>query len=211
PVCANVGERSHFTLQEGRIQLEARIVLQASIVSKQLRRTKIVFTQGGIECPAALSDKLNEIAVCLIKGTLLHRVAAATRGGGVLGIIDSRKRRRIDLVRRDSNTDPVRKFNDALLQGVRQAHIALQHVVLEQLCALQLHLEVSRARNRDPHSVVDAPVFKYIAGRKYTGTCSQIGFSRFALLNRLVGDAAKTLDGCDAERKAGTAVSFSVL
>ena len=117
----------------------------------------------------------------------------------MLGVVDADVRRGIDFVRRDGNPDAVRELHHALLLQIREPHVALEQVVLQHLRALQLHLEMGDAGDRDPHLVINALPLHQIAGAVDARPGAHARFVRLALLHRLVRGVARTAHGRDAE------------
>ena len=104
----------------------------------------------------------------------------------MFGVVDADERGGIDLVRRDGDAEVVRKLDHPLLLQVGQPHVALDQIVLQDLRALQLHLELRDARDRDAHLVVDALPFHQIAGAEHARAWTHARLVRFALLHRFV-------------------------
>ena len=104
-------------------------------------------------------------------------------------------------MRSDGDSDAVRELHHPLLLQVRQPDVALDQIVLERLRALQLHLELRHARNRDAHLVVNALPLHQIAGAEHPRSRAHAGFVRLALFDRFVRRVARTAHRGDAERE----------
>jgi len=117
----------------------------------------------------------------------------------VLGVVDTDERRRVDLVGRDRHADAVRELHHPLLLEIRKPHVALDQIVLEHFRALQFHLELRNARDRDPHLVVHALPLHQVAGAVHPRARTYACLIRLALLDGFVGRVARTADRRDAE------------
>jgi hypothetical protein len=81
--------------------------------------------------------------------------------------------------------------------------------VLQHFRALQLHLELRDARDRDPHLVVHALPFHQVAGAEDARAGTHTCLVRLALFDRLVGRIAGTSDRRDAERQKRAALRLA--
>jgi len=129
----------------------------------------------------------------------------------VLGVVHADERRWIHFVGRHRHADAVREFNHPLLLEIGEADVALDQVVLQHLGALQLHLELGDARDRDPHLVVDALPLHQIAGAEHTRAGPDAGLVGFHILDMLVGRVAGITNGGDAEGEPRATLSGAVV
>jgi hypothetical protein len=121
----------------------------------------------------------------------------------VLDAVDTHEPGRVDLVGRHRHADRVSELDHAALLEVRQAHVEFDQVVPENPRALQLHLEMGRAGDRQPHLVVDAVPFHQVAGRVHARAGADSRLDGLALLGGLVRGPTRAPDRGDAERQPG--------
>ena len=112
-------------------------------------------------------------------------------------------------MRCDGNADAVRKLHHPSLLEIRQADVALDQVVLQDLGALQFHLELRDAGNGDAHLVVDPLPLHQIAGAVHAWASADSSLIRFAVLDGFVRRIAGTSHSGNAEGQPRPAVRFT--
>ncbi len=121
----------------------------------------------------------------------------------MFGRIDAYQHGGIDLMGGDRYADAVREFDHAPLLQVRQPYVALDQVVLQHLCAVQLLLQMCRPGNGDAHLVVHTLPFEQIAGDIETRTGTNARVHRLAALHAIVRLVTGITHGSDAESQPG--------
>ena len=138
------------------------------------------------EDPAGLAEELDDVVVAALQRRHLRRIAAAAGGAGVLRVVHADERRRIDLVRRHRNADAVRELDHPFLLQVRQAHVALDQIVLAAPWRAAVPSRSARgSKSRCPSCNRPLP-FHQIAGAVDARAGTHAGVVRLAILDRLV-------------------------
>ena len=146
--------------------------------------------EGRRDGHARLCQDLNHILVGVPGQRLLGRIAASARRPGVFDAVAARQRRRINLVRRSGNPDPMSALYRPSLQQVRQPHIGLEHVVVEPSRAFDLQIDDRLIRCGGGHRVVRTPAIEQIPGREHPRSNAAARFDRLFVLEGVVGHRA---------------------
>ena len=143
--------------------------------------------------------QLQHVVVAPLQCGRFRRITTATGPGGVLGVVQTAERRRVDLMRCRRHSHGMSKLRNAALLQVGHSHVTLQQVKTQSLRTSKFTLEMGRGRHGHRHLVVHPLPLHKKSAHKQPRTWAHTGVHRLAILHRLIGRTARTAHGGHAK------------